>query len=57
MAKPISKDPRVCEALYELQVEAFIEGLSDHEPEPEQYGLSDEAAKEVVGRVAAGQLS
>lgn len=53
MAK-VNADPRVCEALYELQVEAFIEGLSDYEPRADEYGLAPEAASEIVGRVVSG---
>jgi hypothetical protein len=53
MAK-VNADPRTCEALYELQVEAFIEGLSDYEPSAEEYGLEPAAAGEIVGRVVSG---
>jgi len=49
----VKADPVVCEALYELQVEAFIEGLSDYEPSCEEYGLTPERASELIGRVVS----
>jgi hypothetical protein len=47
----VKADPQVCEALYELQVEAFIEGISDYEPRAEDYGLSDDQACDIIARV------
>ena len=42
---------KIGRALYEFQVEAFIEGLSDFEPQPEQYGVSQEFAQQALARV------
>lgn len=47
----VKADPKVCEMLYELQVEAFIEGISDYEPVAEEYGLTDEQSCEIIARV------
>jgi len=37
------------EAVFELQVDAFIDGISDHEPDPLEYGLSEEQGQEIIG--------
>jgi hypothetical protein len=47
----VKADPIVCEMLYELQVEAFIEGISGYEPQAEEYGLTDERSCEIIARV------
>lgn len=49
----VKADPRVCEMLYELQVEAFLEGISDYEPSAEEYGLTDEQSQEIIARAIA----
>jgi hypothetical protein len=46
----VKADPKVAEMLYELQVEAFLEGVSDYEPSAEEYGLTDEQSQEVIAR-------
>jgi hypothetical protein len=48
-------EPKVAEMLFELQVEAFIEGISDYEPNPADYGVSAEMASTIVGRVVLGE--
>ncbi len=47
-------DSKAAEMLFELHVEAFIEGLSDVEPSYQDYGLSHAHASEIVGRVLLG---
>ncbi len=40
-------------ALFELQVQAFLEGVSELVPEAEDYGLGAEDAQEIVDRAVA----
>ena len=50
----IKCDAKAAEMLFELQVEAFVEGLSDFEPNYKEYGISHQVASEIVGRVVLG---
>jgi hypothetical protein len=48
--KPVAKIRD--EALFELQVEAFLLGVAEAMPEKAEYGVSREAASRIVGRAS-----
>lgn len=54
---PTTKLTEARTMLYELSVDAFLEGCSDLIPNPEEFGLTDEKAQEVLNERVLESLS
>jgi hypothetical protein len=46
--KKVRQRGKTREALFELQVEAFLEGVSDEEPQAAEHDLTEERAQEII---------